>query len=400
MFTKEKGSNFSSQLIKILLVLIVAGVVSYIFIQTKPEPKRRNINLLPSKVSVIEVNPISDNILVEAMGVVQPMQELSIISEVGGRVEWINDKLIPGGFIRKGETIVKIEKTDYEIALEQAKANLATAKKDLLVEEGEARSAKVMEDMSKLSSSKQARQLRMRIPHIEAAEANLNAAEKLLEQAEKDLERTDIIAPFSIIVGSENIELGNYVTRLSVIAEAVGTASYWVEVTLPVSKVYYINIPGVNSQTGSTAKIIYKGANGKETVKTGKVIRLFGSLDTLGRMAKILIEVDDPLGLESDNMDEMLLLNSYVEVEIEGKRLDNLLALPREYLHAGDIVWVVGKDSKLVLKQVEIVWRDKDKVYITAGLNQGDKVIISNNFVPVAGMNLLVSGVDKGDINE
>ena len=395
MPAEEKKPHFLNQLIKILIIFIITGIISAIFIMTRPSPKRRQIKLLPSSVSIKIVKPAFDNIWIESMGVVQPVQELSVISEVGGRVEWINEKLIPGGFINEGEVIAKIEKTDYEIAIEQAKANLATARKDLLVEEGAARSAKVMEDMSKISTSQQAKELRMRIPHIEAAEANLKAAKKLLQQAEKDLKRTNIIAPFPILVESENIEIGNYVTKLSTIAEAAGTSAYWVEVTLPVSKIYYINIPGVNAKKGSNAKIIFKGANGKETIKKGRVVRLFGSLDNTGRMAKILIEVDDPLGIESGNLDEMLLLNSYVQVEIEGKKLSNMIELPREYLRDGKFVWLVDKNNKLEIKKVDIAWRDKDKVIISNGLKKGDKIITSNNFIPVNGMKLSIENNKK-----
>ncbi len=402
MPAKGKKPHFLNQIIKILTIFIIAGIISTLLILTKPSPKRKQIKLLPSTVTVKIVQPTSENIWIKTMGVVQPVQELSIISEVGGRVEWINKKLIPGGFINKGEVIAKIEKTDYEIAIEQSKANLATARKDLLVEEGAARSAKVMEDMSKISTSQQAKELRMRVPHIEAAESNLNAAKKLLEQAEKDLKRTDIIAPFPILIESENIEIGNYVTKLSAIAQATGTSAYWVKVTLPVSKIYYINIPGVNDKKGSNAKIIFKGTNGKKTIKNGKVVRLFGSLDNTGRMAKILIEVDDPLGIESGNLDEMLLLNSYVQVEIEGKKLSGMVELPREYLRDGKFVWLADKDNRLVIKKIDIAWRDKDKIIVSGGLKKGDKVITSSNFIPVNGMKLSIENnhKQKRGINE
>ena len=397
---EEKKNNFLSQFLKILLIFIVAGAISAGFILTRPKPSKKKINLYPSTVGVVPVQLAKGHVWIDAMGVVQPTQELKIISEVGGRVEWINSKLIPGGYIKKGEVIAKIEKTDYEIAIEQAKANLATARKNLLVEEGAARSAKVMEDMSKIESTRQARELRMRVPYIQAAKANLVAAEKLLEQAKKDLQRTSIIAPFSIIVESEDIEIGNYVTRLSTIAQAVGTAAYWVKVTLPVSKIYYIDLPGVNAQQGSEAEIIFKSTSGRQSVKRGRVVRLFGSLDSLGRMAKVLIEVDDPLGLENGKMEDMLLLNSYVKVRIKGKKLDGMIELPREYLREGDVVWVADKADRLVIKKVVIAWRDRENVYISSGLNGEDRIITSSNFIPVAGMKLSVIQEKQGGGDE
>ncbi len=391
---KEKKVNIKSQLIKISIILCLAGGISVFFILTKPEPKKVSSEVLPSTVSIVEAKRATGTVWVEAMGTVKAVKDLKIISEVGGRVIWINEKLIPGGIIQKGEVIAKIEETDYEIAVEQAEANLAMAKKELLIQEGAARSAKVMEDMSKISASSQAKELRMKVPHIQAAEANLRASEKLLEQAKKNLVRTEILAPYKILIESEDIEVGNYVTRLSSIAEAYGTDAFWVEVNIPLSKLQFLNIPGINSTQGSKAKVTLQGTKGaKEVVKNGRLLRLAGSLDASGRMAKILIEVDDPLGLESGNRSEVLLLNSYVKVELEGRKLNSMIQLPREYLREGDTVWLMDDSSKLVINSVTIAWRDQDSVYISDGLVEGDRIITTNNFVPIAGMKLrLIEG--------
>ncbi len=391
---KEKKVNIKSQLIKISIILCLAGGISVFFILTKPEPKKVSSEVLPSAVSIVEAKRATGTVWVEAMGTVKAVKDLKIISEVGGRVIWINEKLIPGGIIKKGEVIAKIEETDYEIAVEQAEANLAMAKKELLIQEGAARSAKVMEDMSKISASSQAKELRMKVPHIQAAEANLRASEKLLEQAKKNLVRTEILAPYKILIESEDIEVGNYVTRLSSIAEAYGTDAFWVEVNIPLSKLQFLNIPGINSTQGSKAKVTLQGTKGaKEVVKNGRLLRLAGSLDASGRMAKILIEVDDPLGLESGNRSEVLLLNSYVKVELEGRKLNSMIQLPREYLREGDTVWLMDDSSKLVINSVTIAWRDQDSVYISDGLVEGDRIITTNNFVPIAGMKLrLIEG--------
>ena len=391
---KEKKVNIKSQLIKISIILCLAGGISVFFILTKPEPKKVSSEVLPSAVSIVEAKRATGMVWVEAMGTVKAVKDLKIISEVGGRVIWINEKLIPGGIIKKGEVIAKIEETDYEIAVEQAEANLAMAKKELLIQEGAARSAKVMEDMSKISASSQAKELRMKVPHIQAAEANLRASEKLLEQAKKNLVRTEILAPYKILIESEDIEVGNYVTRLSSIAEAYGTDAFWVEVNIPLSKLQFLNIPGINSTQGSKAKVTLQGTKGeKEVVKNGRLLRLAGSLDASGRMAKILIEVDDPLGLESGNRSEVLLLNSYVKVELEGRKLNSMIQLPREYLRESDTVWLMDDSSKLVINRVTIAWRDQDSVYISDGLVEGDRIITTNNFVPIAGMKLrLIEG--------
>lgn len=387
MSANEKKVNFLSQAVKIVIILLITGGLATYFILVQPQVKKRKINLLPSTVSVIPAEKANGTVWIEAMGTVKAKRDLNIVAEVGGRITWINEKFYPGGIFNKDEILIKIDKTDYEIALENAKSALALSQKNLLVEEGAARSAKAIEDMSKTSASKQARELRLRVPYIQAAEADLKAAEKALEKSQQDLIRTDVRAPFPILINTENIEIGHYVTKLSSIGEAVGTDTFWVEINVPLDKLKYLKIPGINSQEGSKAIIQLQGTE-NEKLREGKVIRILGNLDDSGRMARLLVEIKDPLGLKSKFTEQPLLINSYVKVRLEGSRLDQMIKLDRQYLHEGNTVWTLDNNDRLVIKNIKTAWRDNDYLYISEGLQTGDRIITSSNLIPVNGMKL------------
>jgi len=85
----------------------------------------------------------------------------------------------------------------------------------------------------------------------------------------------------------------------------------------------------------------------------------------------------------------------YVRVEIEGGMLDEVFSLPRTGLRDGRDVWILGSDSTLQIREVEVVWRGRDSVLVRGGLQDGDYVITSGLAAPVAGMPLQFEGQPK-----
>ena len=387
MVMQGKNINIISQFIKIIIILIIAGSIAVYFLLFQPKVKKKKITLLPTIISVIKAEKAQDNIWIETMGTVKAKRNLNIVAEVGGRITWINEKFYPGGIFKKNEILVKIDKTDYEIAIETAKSSLALSKKNLLIEEGAARSARAIEDMTRTDASKQARELRLRIPHIEAAKADLRAAEKALEKSSLDLLRTEVKAPFPILVEEENIEIGHYVTKLSSIGQAIGIDTFWIEVNIPMSKLKYLKIPGINADKGSKAIVILQGITDVKP-REGRIIRILGDLDESGRMARLLIGVDDPLGLKNNFTEQPLLVNSYVKVKLAGNNLNDMIKLDRQYLRENNTLWVLDENSRLIVKNIKIGWRDNENIYISEGLQEGEQIITTNNLIPVNGMKL------------
>ncbi|MBU2521574.1 MAG: HlyD family efflux transporter periplasmic adaptor subunit, partial [Proteobacteria bacterium] len=214
-----------------------------------------------------------------------------------------------------------------------------------------------------------------------------NAAEAELERAYLDLSRTQIKAPFNTIVRSRLVNLGSQVTPQEPLAELVGSNSYWIQASVPVDRLSWIQIPRSQGAPATRARIIY--ANNYEL--TGTVIRLMGDLSPEGRMARVLIEVKDPLGLKNPKNDKPpLLIGDYVRVEIEGKKLENVYKIPRTTFRDNAFIWIAGKNSTLEIKEVHPVWRDAGVVLIDNAIKPGDCLIISDLPAPINGMPIQV----------
>lgn len=384
-----------AQIVLIAIVLAAAVLCAIFFMLTRPETKKRNLRLLPSEVEVVELEQSFSKAMVQSMGTVEPSKIIDLVAEVGGKVVWVSPKLVDGGRFTKNEPMLRIDKTDYEIALEQRKAELALADRDMLAEKGKAASAKIIEETSTIKSNKKARALRMRIPYLQAATANLAAAKMRLKQAELDLEKTELVAPFDLLVLAEDVEVGYFVRMESTVAEVVGTDEFWVRAAIPLQNAKMLNIPGINSDTGSKAIIKMNGSNASSGVREGEVIRLLGTLDKTGRMAKLIVTVKDPLGVKTGDKAHPLLINSFVDIELEGKDLAGCVRIPRKFIRENDTVWILGKENKLDIRSLEIVWEDRDSVYACKGVAAGDKIVITSGLVPVEGMTLSVAGDSK-----
>jgi len=123
------------------------------------------------------------------------------------------------------------------------------------------------------------------------------------------------------------------------------------------------------------------------------------TVETQGRMVELLIEVADPLALaEQSARQPKLLLGSYVRVEIEGASLPRAAMIERELIRDGDQVWIMDDQGNLDIRPVEIAFRARDHVLVTAGINPGEKLIISNLPSPVQGMALRLMSAEDAPV--
>ena len=99
---------------------------------------------------------------------------------------------------------------------------------------------------------------------------------------------------------------------------------------------------------------------------------MIGTLDEQSRLARVLITVPDPLGRKSDA--PPLILDTLIEAQIEGRPIEDVVRLSREYVRDRDTVWVM-KDGKLEIRETDIVFRDAEYAYIRGGLASGEEVV-------------------------
>lgn len=371
-------------------LIIGAGVAgaSYL-INSSPKAVKKP----PQKnVPIVQVEPVlfaGQQVVVPAMGTVVPSRRIELKTSVAGEVIWIHPAFAEGGILKAGEIALKIDPKDYELRIIEKEAQVAQAQYALDLESGHQEVA--LREWGLISKGQSVspsdRDLALRKPHLQKARAELKAAVAMLEQERQNLGRTVVKAPFNAIVSDRKVDVGSHLAAQSTLATLTGTDQYWIQVSVPVDRLDWIAIPGRKEQPGSNV-VIYQGDGSRSSRRwRGRVVRLMGDLDPKGRMARILVAVDDPLNLAGTaDAGRPLLMGAYVHAEITSNQIVHAARLPRPIVRENDMVWIMTDDETLAMQPVSIIWRDNESVLINKGIAAGQKVIVSDLAAPVAGM--------------
>jgi len=371
---------------KILLpfVIVVGGIcLAALIIATGPElehvPPPSNAPL----VRTWEARPQTVQMSSITHGSVLPRTESDLIPEVSGRVVSMSPSLVSGGFFKKGDVLLEIDPLDYEVALEQARAALASSKSELT----NARKAHERQlDLAKKQSTSES-QRDDALNRMQFAEAAEREARARLSRAERDIERTRILAPFEGRVRSERVDVGQFITRGASVASIYSTD--FAEVRLPIhdEELAFLDLPlgGMDHGNRPMPKAILRARfAGKEHQWEGRIVRTEGELDPQTRMITVVAQVEAPYKTRGDR--PPLAVGLFVEAEIIGRVADNLYIVPRSALQTNKQIYIINADKKLEFRDVDILRIVGEDVYIRAGLESGEVVCLSTLSSAIQGM--------------
>jgi len=316
-------------------------------------------------------------------GSVLPRTESDLIPEVSGRVVSMSPSLVSGGFFKKGDVLLEIDPLDYEVALEQARAALASSKSELT----NARKAHERQlDLAKKQSTSES-QRDDALNRMQFAEATEREARARLSRAERDIERTRILAPFEGRVRNERVDVGQFITRGASVASIYSTD--FAEVRLPIhdEELAFLELPlnGMDHGNAPVPKAILRARfAGKEHQWEGRIVRTEGELDPQTRMITVVAQVTAPYKTRGDS--PPLAVGLFVEAEIIGRVAENIYIVPRSALQTNKQIYIIDADNKLVFRDVDILRIVDEDVYIRAGLESGEVVCLSTLSSAIQGM--------------
>lgn len=376
-------------LAKIILPFVFIAIAAGIFmalVKTKPKPAEAATEGRVEPVDILKVKGNDTRAVLEGFGTVAAAEQLGVVPEVGGAIRYMHPNLVQGGFVKKGDILFKVDQRDYRLAVQQQMAQVERSRFEIKLEKG--RRAVAEREWTLLESeipvTDLGRELALREPNQKIAKSNLSAASAGLKRARNALERTTVKAPLNAMVISENLEMGQVVGPGAPVAQLLGIERGWVEVSVPADKLKHLTIPGIRGVAadapGSTAQI----SDPSGATRTGTVVRLLGTLDPRTRMARVIVQFDDPMGTLSAKPTDPVLFGAYVKVKLRGASLGLVHAVPLDAVTADGRVWI-HKGGALASKTVTRAWQD-DKNAFVRGLADGDEVIVSRLDAAVAGM--------------
>jgi RND family efflux transporter MFP subunit len=384
---RGRAGPLKTLFVSLMIVLIGAALIWLIF-ETEPTATRKDA--ARETAMLVDVTTVSRGDYrptVEAMGQVMPAREITLGSRVSGEVVNQAEVFSPGKRVAKGEELLRIDPADYQATLMQRRSELQQAQADLEIEQGQQAVARqefelLGEDIEAVNDA-----LILRKPQLNQAKARVAVAEAAVRQAELNLARTRIRAPFPAQVLSREVSLGSQVSSGQSLGRLVGTDEYWIEATVPLSKLRWLSFDANRSGTATPVQLhqdtVWPGGQTRE----GRLTQLVGELDNNARMARVLITVEDPLALDQAEGQPPLILGAFVRAEIDGEPLEDVVRIERNLVRRNNTVWIM-EDRKLAIRDVEIAFQDQDYAYIRTGLEDGDQLITNELASVVSGARL------------
>lgn len=375
-----------------VLVLLVGVALAWGLLVGKPSPSPEVPGAPPPPlVDVVRVEPTTRRLTVQSQGTVQARREIDLVSRVAGVVESVGDEFAAGGFFSANEPLVILDSVDYELAVVGARSRLASARQQLAEEQGRARQAR--REWRDLGND-QANALFLREPQLAAAHAGVETAEADLQAARLELERTRIAAPFAGRILSRSVDTGQYITPGTPVARVYATDL--VEIPLPLTdrQLALLDLPlreRAPASDGAAPVTLSAVFGGQRWQWQGRIVRTAASIDPESRVLYAIAQVSDPM-MPGDNGRPPLMPGLFVDAGIAGRALPGIVTLPRSALRNDDSVWIVDGEQRLQRRPVTVLHSVEGRASVQ-GLARGDRVVVREPAVSVAGMAVTVNEV-------
>ena len=369
--------------------ILIAGVL----IRTPTVVQESTPEIIPVTVRVAQVQTESVQLVVESQGKVQAAQIVSLSTAVAGPIEWISPAMQAGGYVLKGDILLRLDARDYETARARSRASLQQAQAEASHADNELERLKELAEQ-RLASDSQLQDARRAAAVNQAKLANAQAS---YQQAELDFQRTEIKAPFNAIIATREVELGQYVNKAQTVAVLYGADEVEVRVPLAIRQLSYLDVPlGTRGElVGDKAPdVTLTGFYGTEEYQwRGKLVRTEATIDPNSNTVQTIIRVTQPNPgtnkLSAFSQRAIALpIGLFVKAEIVGRTVDNIIALPRSVMRNNNQVLVVDAENKMYYREVEIFRLEEDRVLISGGLLPGEYICTSPIQAVVDGMSV------------
>lgn len=373
---KERYPIFRSIVFSIL-TLIIIGVLTAIIIamNAEPEERRRPFNAL----AVMADYARNDNVKlsVTTQGEARPRTEIDLVPEVGGKIVYVSPNFLEGGIFRRGETLIRIDPSDYEVAVIRAEAQVAQAQQVLTQEVAEGEIAR--RDYEELGIGEPS-PLALRQPQRQQAEAALQAAQADLENAKLQLRRTSVVAPFSGRVRSKASDVGQFVSPGTRLGRIFSTDVIEVRLPFTDADLAKIDLPlafVADTREEAPQVTLSSTIGGQYQEWEGRIMRTDATYDTQSRVLFAIAEVLDPYGKGASANGVPIAPGLFVDATVEGKTFDNVIVIPRDGLRVEDEVFIVDDKGQAEIRTVSVLDTNPARAVLSDGVKAGELVVLS-----------------------
>ncbi|HHH38183.1 MAG TPA: HlyD family efflux transporter periplasmic adaptor subunit [Sedimenticola sp.] len=419
----------------VILIPVLVGIAAFVYLKRNEKPPvQEPVKEIPRLVRVIAVPRLSVIPEANGYGTVRPALTWEAVARVRGDIIEKHPDLEKGAILQAGTLLLRIDPTDYQLAVAEAESDIeatraqllelenkaANTRRSLEIEQAalelnrkelerkrslvgkggisrsdvEAQQRAVLAQKQSVQTQKNALNL---IPSQRSLlEAQLARNQARLAQARRDLSHTEIRIPFTGRIAEVRAERDQYVREGELLVSAGGLKKAEVEAQIPLEEISNLlrSDQVVDAFTGSPEQIrramrlqaeVLLHEGDLEVSWPARFSRLSDTLDPKTRTVGVIVEVDDPYANVQPGVRPPLFKGLFVEVRLWGRPLPDSLVIPRLALHDGR-VYLVDGDNRLQFRPVEVAIAQPAFVVVASGLEAGDRVVVSDLVPAIEGM--------------
>ena len=415
MEQQATNPNRRLKIISTFSVAIIGIALAAVLVKTGKGPESQIAKPKLPSVEVRIAEATRHTYRIQSQGTALPRTSIRLVSEVSGKVVSVGESFDAGQVFAKDDVLLKIDSRDYELALTQAKSQVAQAELRLQMEINE---VDVVRREWRLLNQGEPTGLQAREPQLAHARAALEAARATEEAAKRNLDRCIIRAPFAGMVARAGVRPGQFAALAAPLGELFATDIAEVRLPLVTSDLSFIDLPasGAKAVLGQAPKVTLSARAGeRRTEWLGHIVRSEETVDPMNRMVYVVAQVVDPYGLAKRD-GAPLRSGTFVRASIEGRTQENVIVLPRQALRGKDRVWIADpvwiesetstlqewlgyrdQQTRLIFRSVDVSFADAKQVIVAAGIQQGEQVVVSLLAAVVDGMGVKVGEAKSTD---
>ena len=332
-------------------LIVAAGAVAFLMLSSPQEKQKKAPGATRGlRTKVIELKVEDYTTSVQANGIVRAHNEVTLTSQVPGRIVGIDRQFEDGAFFKKGDVLVQLDEVDFAAAVASGQAQLAQATAGYAQEKARAEQAR--RNWEDLGYKDEPNELVLRLPQLRETEARVEAAKTQLAQAKRSLQRSKVLAPFN----------GRVRQRLVGISQAVsgGTALGrifavdYAEVRLPISSVDmgFLELPEDRDDPPVEVTLSDALDENNETRWAAEIVRTEGALDQSSLDLYAIARIRDPFGRESGM--PSLRIGQPVLASMQGRVLEDVIKVPRSAVRQLKRIYIVDK-KELTVRGINVV---------------------------------------------
>ncbi len=418
------------RIVFLMMPPILAGVAVIVYFAiNKQAPAQKPVEEQSVHVRIVEVVPTDITPTVVGYGVVRPVKTWNGISQVGGKVVYVHPDFKKGASLTAGTVVIRLSPADYNLAIAQAEANIRATKariKEIAITEENTRQSLQIEEEALTLKQKDLERKQQLLKRGSVAQNTVDAAlssdlaqrqkvqgmkntlalmptqravlqeqiavyQSSLETARLNLLRTNIKLPFNARVVETKTEIDQYLVAGQSIGSFDGIESAEIEAQIPIEQFGAMlnatsdNRPAENiPATALSKRLESMGLSAKVQLNLGdvpviwkaRVSRISDTIDPKTRTVGVIVTVPNAYASAVPGIRPPLAKGMFVEVFVSNKVARDAIIIPRSALQA-DNVYLVGKDGRLEIRPVKVSYRQGDIAVISAGLEGGEKIVVS-----------------------